>query len=218
MRQPQEQSEKEQKRGNSLWSNQKGLQRKQGHIEEWDKNMVEVNKQEPNELEKRGINPFNNPTPGEGLTRSPDEKFPWEQAPRFTEMKPAIEEIFLTISEREPLIELIGLLQNGMPVDEIAQVILYKGMTSGAFNMDLMLMLVEPTMYLLIAIAEEYEIEPVIYEGQDEELIDEEDYRKEKNRQTLGKELPEVRKDSVPESLLQRIKTLPEKEDLGIEE
>lgn len=180
--------------------------------------MVEVNKQEPNELEKRGINPFNNPTPGEGLTRSPDEKFPWEQAPRFTEMKPAIEEIFLTISEREPLIELIGLLQNGMPVDEIAQVILYKGMTSGAFNMDLMLMLVEPTMYLLIAIAEEYEIEPVIYEGQDEELIDEEDYRKEKDRQTLGKELPEVRKDSVPESLLQRVKTLPEKEELGIEE
>ena len=180
--------------------------------------MVEVNKQEPNEFEKRGINPFNNPTPGEGLTRSPDERFPWEQAPRFTEMKPAIEEIFLTISEREPLIELIGLLQNGMPVDEIAQVILYKGMTSGAFNMDLMLMLVEPTMYLLIAIAEEYEIEPVIYEGQDDDLIDEEDYRKEKDRQTLGKKLPEVRKDSVPESLLQRVKTLPEKEDLGIEE
>ena len=180
--------------------------------------MVEVNKQEPNEFEKRGINPFNNPTPGEGLTRSPDEKFPWEQAPRFTEMKPAIEEIFLTISEREPLIELIGLLQNGMPVDEIAQVILYKGMTSGAFNMDLMLMLVEPTMYLLIAIAEEYEIEPVIYEGQDDDLIDEEDYRKEKDRQTLGKKLPEVRKDSVPESLLQRVKTLPEKEELGIEE
>ena len=180
--------------------------------------MVEVNKQEPNEFEKRGINPFNNPTPGEGLTRSPDERFPWEQAPRFTEMKPAIEEIFLTISEREPLIELIGLLQNGMPVDEIAQVILYKGMTSGAFNMDLMLMLVEPAMYLLIAIAEEYEIEPVIYEGQDDDLIDEEDYRKEKDRQTLGKKLPEVRKDSVPESLLQRVKTLPEKEELGIEE
>tara|TARA_R100000988_G_C3997542_1_gene166756 strand:- start:150 stop:692 length:543 start_codon:yes stop_codon:yes gene_type:complete len=180
--------------------------------------MVEVNKQEPNEFEKQGINPFNNPTPGEGLTRSPDEKFPWEQSPRFTEMKPAIEEIFLTVTEKEPLIELIGLLQNGTAIDEIAQVILYKGMTSGAFNMDLMLMLVEPTMYLLIAIAEEYEIEPVIYEGQDDDLIDEEDYKKEKDRQTLGKELPEVRKDSVPESLLQRVKTLPEKEDLGIEE
>ena len=48
--------------------------------------------------------------------------------------------------------------------------------------------------------------------------IDEEDYKQEKDRQTLGKKLPEVRKDSVPESLLQRVKTLPEKEDLGIEE
>ena len=185
--------------------------------------MVEVNKQEPNEFEKRGINPFNNPTPGESLTRNPDERFPWERPPKFTEMKPAIEEVFLTLTEKEPLIELIGLLQDGQPIDELAQVILYKGMTSGVFNMDLMLMLVEPTMYLLIAIAEEYEIEPVIYDGQDDDLITEEDYLKgkqevEDSKETLGKKLPEVRKDSVPESLLQRVKTLPEKEELGIEE
>tara|TARA_B100001939_G_C16596896_1_gene469286 strand:- start:211 stop:627 length:417 start_codon:yes stop_codon:yes gene_type:complete len=138
-------------------------------------------------------------------------------------MKPAIEEVFLTLTEKEPLIELIGLLQDGQPIDELAQVILYKGMTSGAFNMDLMLMLVEPTMYLLIAIAEEYEIEPVIYDGQDDDLITEEDYLKgkqevEDSKETLGKKLPKIRKDSVPESLLQRVKTLPEKEELGIEE
>ena len=132
--------------------------------------MVEINKQEPNEFEKRGVNPFNNPTPGEGLTRSPDEKFPWEQAPRFTEMKPAIEEIFLTISEREPLIELIGLLQNGMPVDEIAQVILYKGYRSGKFNPDMVLLLAEPTIYLLIAIADYADIKDyVLYEGEEED-------------------------------------------------
>ena len=84
-------------------------------------------------------------------------------------------------------------------------------------------MLVEPTMYLLIAIAEEYEIEPVIYDGQDDDLITEEDYLKgkqevEDSKETLGKKLPKIRKDSVPESLLQRVKTLPEKEELGIEE
>ena len=185
--------------------------------------MAEINKQEPNEFEKQGINPFNNPTPGESLTRNPDERFPWERPPKFTEMKPAIEEVFLTLTEKEPLIELIGLLQDGQPIDELAQVILYKGMTSGVFNMDLMLMLVEPTMYLLIAIAEEYEIEPVIYDGQDDDLITEEDYLKgkqevEDSKETLGKKLPKIRKDSVPESLLQRVKTLPEKEELGIEE
>ena len=185
--------------------------------------MAEINKQESNEFEKQGINPFNNPTPGESLTRNPDERFPWERPPKFTEMKPAIEEVFLTLTEKEPLIELIGLLQDGQPIDELAQVILYKGMTSGTFNMDLMLMLVEPTMYLLIAIAEEYEIEPVIYDGQDDDLITEEDYLKgkqevEDSKETLGKKLPKIRKDSVPESLLQRVKTLPEKEELGIEE
>lgn len=180
--------------------------------------MAEIDKAQPNQFEQAGVNPFNSPTPGEGLTQSPEQKFPWEQAPRHTEVKPAIEDIFLNITEKENLIPLIGMLQNKTPIDEIAQVVLYKGMTAGQFNMDLMLMLVEPTMYLLIAIAEEYEIEPVIYEDQDDDLIDEQDYIKEKDKQTLGKKLPEVRKDSVPESLLQRVKTLPEKEELGIEE
>ncbi len=180
--------------------------------------MAEIDKAQPNQFEKAGVNPFNSPTPGEGLTQSPEQKFPWEQSPRHTEVKPAIEDIFLNITEKENLIPLIGMLQNKTPIDEIAQVVLYKGMTAGQFNMDLMLMLIEPTMYLLIAIAEEYEIEPVIYEDQDDDLIDEQDYKKEKDKQTLGKQLPEVRKDSVPESLLQRVKTLPEKEELGIEE
>ena len=180
--------------------------------------MAEIDKAQPNQFEEAGVNPFNSPTPGEGLTQSPEQKFPWEQAPRHTEVKPAMEDIFLNITEKENLIPLIGMLQNKTPIDEIAQVVLYKGMTAGQFNMDLMLLLVEPTMYLLIAIAEEYEIEPVIYEDQDDDLIDEEDYKKEKDKQTLGKKLPEVRKDSVPESLLQRVKTLPEKEELGIEE
>jgi len=185
--------------------------------------MAEIDKAQPNQFEQAGVNPFNSPTPGEGLTQSPEQKFPWEQTPRHTEVKPAIENIFLNITEKENLIPLIGMLQDKTPIDEIAQVVLYKGMTAGQFNMDLMLMLVEPTMYLLIAIAEEYEIEPVIYEDQDDDLIDEQDYLKGKKEmqessETLGKKLPTIRKDSVPESLLQRVKTLPEKEELGIEE
>ena len=179
--------------------------------------MAEINKTEPNEFEKANVNPFNSPTPGEGLTQSPEQKFPWEQPPRHTEVKPVMEEIFLQITERENLIELLGLLMNKQPVDEIAQVILYKGVTSGLFNMDLMLMLVEPTMYLLIAIAEEYDIEPVIYEGQDVDLAEKEDIDTVK-KETLGKQVGQVRKDAVPPSLLQRVKTLPEMEELEMEQ
>jgi len=179
--------------------------------------MAEINKTEPNQFEQAGVNPFNSPTPGESLTQSPEQKFPWEQPVRHTEVKPVMEEIFLQITERENLIELLGLLMNKQPVDEIAQVILYKGATEGLFNMDLMLMLVEPTMYLLIAIAEEYDIEPILYEGQDVDLADKEDIDAVK-KETLGKQVGEVRKDAVPSSLLQRVKTLPEMEELGMEQ
>ena len=179
--------------------------------------MAEINKTEPNEFEKANVNPFNSPTPGEGLTQSPEQKFPWEQPSKHTEVKPVMEEIFLQITERENLIELLGLLMNKQPVDEIAQVILYKGVTSGLFNMDLMLMLVEPTMYLLIAIAEEYDIEPVIYEGQDVDLAEKEDIDTVK-KETLGKQVGQVRKEAVPPSLLQRVKTLPEMEELEMEQ
>ena len=179
--------------------------------------MAEINKTEPNEFEKANVNPFNSPIPGEGLTQSPEQKFPWEQPSKHTEVKPVMEEIFLQITERENLIELLGLFMNKQPVDEIAQVILYKGVTSGLFNMDLMLMLVEPTMYLLIAIAEEYDIEPVIYEGQDVDLAEKEDIDTVK-KETLGKQVGQVRKDAVPPSLLQRVKTLPEMEELGMEQ
>ena len=179
--------------------------------------MADINKTEPNEFEKANVNPFNSPVPGEALTQSPEQRLPWEQPPRHTEVKPVMEEIFLQITERENLIELLGLLMNKQPVDEIAQVILYKGATSGLFNMDLMLMLVEPTMYLLIAIAEEYDIEPVIYEGQDVDLAEKEDIDTVK-KETLGKQVGQVRKDAVPPSLLQRVKTLPEMEELGMEQ
>ena len=171
--------------------------------------MAEINKQEPTSLKNKVLTLIIQ------LPRSWNLMKDWKTS-KFTEMKPAIEEVFLTYRKRT-LIELIALLQDGT-YWWISTSYFIQGMTSGAFNMDLMLMLVEPTMYLLIAIAEEYEIEPVIYEGQDDDLIDEEDYKQEKDRQTLGKKLPEVRKDSVPESLLQRVKTLPEKEELGIEE
>ena len=117
--------------------------------------MAEFDKTQPNELEKRGVNPFNNPTPGESLTRDPEQKFPWEQPPQFTDVEPVIKELFITITEKEKLLDLLHLLRKGTPVDELTQVILYKGMTQGLYNTDLMMLLIEPIMYLIIAIAEE---------------------------------------------------------------
>ena len=178
--------------------------------------MAEINKTEPNEFEKANVNPFNSPTPGEGLTQSPEQKFPWEQPPRHTEVKPVMEEIFLQITEKENLLELLGLIMNKQPVDEIAQVILYRGMTEGLYNPDLMLLLIEPTMYLLVALAEENDIEPVIYEGQDDDLAETETVQGQIKKEDITKK--EINKDSLPPSILQRVKTLPKMDEMKQEE
>ena len=171
--------------------------------------MAEINKTEPNEFEKIGMNPFNSPIPGQSLTVPQETRHAWESPPRYTTVEPVLKELFLQITEKETYIELLNLLNNGTPIDELAQVILYRGMTSGLFNQDLMLLLIEPTMYLLIAIAEENDIEPNIYEGQDEELADYDNVKSQ-----ISKKKQDIKKDSVPSSILQRVKTLPKLDEM----
>ena len=173
--------------------------------------MAEIDKAKPNQFEEQGMNPFNAPTPGESLTRDPEQKFPWERPPEINDVDTAIKEVFVMLTERKSLVELLNLLNNGQPVDEIAQMVAYRGMSVGKYNSDLMLLLLEPLMYLIIAIAEEYEIDPVIYEGMDDDIMDVDSVTE--SKQKLPK--PEINKDSVPSSILARVKTLPSQEELG---
>lgn len=177
--------------------------------------MAEFDKAQPNQFEQRGTNPFNNPTPGESLTRDPEQKFPWEQPPQLNEVEPVIKEIFINITEKEKLLELLHLLRKGTPVDELTQVILYRGMTQGVYNTDLMMLLIEPVMYLLIAIAEEYEIDPVIYEGMDQDIAEEEDFDTAIAEKNQEEQIQRPTAKNVPSSILARVKTLPSEEELG---
>ena len=122
------------------------------------------------EYEKANVNPFNAPTPGESLTSSPDMPQAWERPPQFTEQDVAMEEIYLEITSDDNLMPVINLINEGVPLDQLAQVILYRGYTQGKFNPDLMLMLAEPTIYLLIAIADYADIKDyVLYEGEEDD-------------------------------------------------
>ena len=62
---------------------------------------------------------------------------------------------------------------------EVAEMLLFIGYTKGKFNADLMMLLLEPVMYMLLAIAEAVGIEPKInrddFINADEEVLDEED-------------------------------------------
>ncbi len=120
------------------------------------------------EREPRGG--FDNPIPGESLTSSPDNAKSWERPPQYVNEDRAMEALYLLLTDQDKLPSLINLIDSGTPIDEIAQVILYQGYTAGQYNPDLMLTMIEPTIYLLIAIADYAEIKDyVLYEGEEDD-------------------------------------------------
>jgi hypothetical protein len=123
-----------------------------------------------NQFDEVGVNPFNAPIPGESLTASPDTPKAWERPPEYTDQDEAMRAVYLEMTKFDTLKELINIIDDGVPLDEIAQVVLYKGYTEGKFTPDMMLMLAEPTIYLLIAIADYADIKDyVLYDGDDED-------------------------------------------------
>ena len=120
------------------------------------------------EQEPRGG--FDAPIPGESLTSSPDNAKSWERPPQYVNEDRAMEALYLLLTDQDKLPSLINLIDSGTPIDEIAQVILYQGYTAGQYNPDLMLTMIEPTIYLLIAIADYAEIKDyVLYEGEEDD-------------------------------------------------
>ena len=105
---------------------------------------------------------FEGPVPGQALTNAPDQAYPWEQPPEMTSVKEAREKIFLDLLEPQRLKGVQDLMLNDISVNAIAEVVLTEGFRKGKFNPDMMLNLLEPTMYMLMAIAEKSGIEPIV--------------------------------------------------------
>jgi len=99
---------------------------------------------------------------GQSLTNSPENKYAWEQPPEYTSVKKAREDIFLNLLEPDKIRNVQKLMSNKVSVNAIAEVVLTEGFRKGKFNPDMMLNLLEPTMYMLMAIAEKSGIEPVV--------------------------------------------------------
>ena len=113
------------------------------------------------------------PIPGESLTNSSDTPYPWEQATQFTELSPAIDALFIEVTEPEAYHSIINLVDNRVPLGDITQIILTDGFQKGMWNPDLLLLLVEPTMYMIMALAEKAGImDSVVYQGEEDEEDD----------------------------------------------
>ena len=100
--------------------------------------------------------------PGQSLTNSPDEPYAWERPPEFTEVRKAMYEIFEILTEKENLANSLLSLSKGVSVIDISSIVLYTGFIEGKWNPDLMMLLMEPTMYMVMALADKAEIDYVM--------------------------------------------------------
>lgn len=108
------------------------------------------------------------PIPGQSLTNSPDQPYRWEQPPEYANPKEAMLYVFETLTVPETTTNLLMSLNNGVGVIDIASITLYSGFLEGKWSPDMMLLLMEPTMYMIMALAEKAEIEYQLEAGDDE--------------------------------------------------
>ena len=129
------------------------------------------------------------PIPGQSLTTNPDDPQPYERPPQYTSVHEASEDIFSKLIEEETYKQLIIVLGDGMPVMDIVQTMLFTGFSEGKWNPDLMLMLVEPVAYMILALAERAGLDPIIYREEDEDEAE--------DRQVFGATLEKEKLDNV---------------------
>lgn len=166
------------------------------------------------QFEKNGTDFFDAPIPGESLTSDPNTPKPWERPPEFTEVNPAMQELFMLLTAGGTYEDILDGLRNKVPIDMIGQTVLFRGYMLGKWNVDLMLLLMEPLAYLLIALAEQNGIYDYLLYAEEEEEIDEEEATrilKEDTERMRKRSIPTRRpiEQVLPSSLLSQIKETP---------
>jgi hypothetical protein len=182
-------------------------------------------------------------TPGQSLTNPPDQKYPWEGPPQFTNRHDAELYILTQLTEEQVFLALMDMIGDGVTVEAITTTYLYNGYAEGLWNADLLLMLVESVAFMIIGLVEKVGLDYKLYQGEEEDdaleeldpaLEDEdepsepnaldktnnmikEQIRKGASETFTNKELEE-KIEEVPEELVASAQSLLERDEAPVEE
>tara|TARA_R100000008_G_scaffold60712_1_gene38156 strand:+ start:3572 stop:4165 length:594 start_codon:yes stop_codon:yes gene_type:complete len=155
---------------------------------------------------------FDGPIPGESFTADPDNPKPHMLPPEHTSVKTAIPDLFVFLTQEENFINIVLSLDNKIPVADLATVILFTGFTEGKWNPDLMLLLLEPTMFMIMALAEKAEMGDnyVLYRGEEKDDVDPEEELKSLNKLSSLQnfKVQKISQDSVPTEIREKLENL----------
>ena len=109
------------------------------------------------------------PTPGQSLTTNPDQPQNWDRATEYVNLQEALDYVVGFLIEEKTYVSIVGAIGDGIPISDVVQQILHSGFQNGKWNPDLFLMLVEPLMYILMALCEKAGVKYTLYRGEEED-------------------------------------------------
>jgi hypothetical protein len=116
---------------------------------------------------------FDTPVPGQSLTHSPNERYPWEGPPEITSQKEGVQRMFLDMIKPSNMETLVEMMSNDIPIANIAELLVKTAFQKGKINPDLAVTMMEPVMYMLKSLAEKVGIDPILSEDDANDEIDE---------------------------------------------
>lgn len=169
---------------------------------------------EQNETYLKQLGKMDRPIPGSSLTNSPESPMAFEQAPEFVNKKDALEELFFNMTREDVYVPMMEAVAEGATIMETTQVILFEGFRQGKWNPDLFLLLIEPTAYMIMALAERAEIDYDVDRDYTDE--DDPDTEIEEKFERIGKRLSKGKIDTkeLPKDFEERIESLPDVEPM----
>jgi hypothetical protein len=127
---------------------------------------------------------FEAPIPGQSLTEDKENPRPHEKPSQFNTVEDAAQDIFISLTEEGKYEKIVDAMRQGVPIEAISQIVLFQGFTQGKWSTDLKILLIEPTIYILMWLAAQADIEPVLEIGGDN--WDEEDDIRNKVRRDIN--------------------------------
>jgi len=158
--------------------------------------------------------------PGSSLTSDPKNPMPSSLPPKFVDVHEASEFVWVKLIQPKAYISMMQTIDKGVPIMSITQALLTDGFQKGMWNPDLMLMLIEPTAYMLIALAERADIEMVVYQGQLDDVDETEEilgvsFEEEKIRNMMqSSKSGSVPTNIVTPTMLEELEGLPDTESI----
>lgn len=157
--------------------------------------------------------------PGQSLTNDPNQPYNWEKPAEYSNPKEAMLYVFETLTVPETTTNVLLSLSNGVGVIDIASITLYSGFLEGKWNPDLMILLMEPTMYMVMALAEKAGIEYNLEAGDDEGPVEMSPEKQLKTIESGISELDKMRQVAVervsPMSVPQDVREVIEEKELS---